>query len=276
MGDLALPANANSKATRRSRSPRRILGRYGTPLLVPLVILLLWEVYPRIAQVSPTVLPTPSTTLEALWSNRDIAWTHTIQTVKETVLGFLASLAFAIVVATLMDSMLWLRRGLYPMLVASQTVPIIAIAPLMIIWFGFGMLPKVLIVILVTFFPIVVALLDGFASTDEESTRLLRTMGASKRQIFLKLRLPTALPFFFTGLRIAVTYAVTAAIVAEYVGAQTGLGIWMLLAKQAFQTSLVFAAVLITAVVTAVLFAAIGVVARFVIPWYYAQRVARS
>lgn len=270
MGDLA------ATATGRSRFPARILGRFGTPLLVPLVILLLWELYPRVAEVSPAVLPTPSLIVESLWDNRDIAWTHTTQTISETVLGFSASLIFSILIATLMDSMRWLRRGLYPMLVASQTVPIIAIAPLMIIWFGFGMLPKVLIVILVTFFPIVVALLDGFASTDEESTRLLRTMGASRRQIFLKLRLPTALPFFFTGLRIAVTYAVTAAIVAEYVGAQTGLGIWMLLAKQAFQTSLVFAAVLITAVVTAVLFAVIGVVARFVIPWYYAQRAARS
>ncbi len=272
MGDLAL----TGVRKRTSRSANPLLMRAGTALIVPVVILAIWQIYPNIANVSPTILPTPSQIVSALWDNRDIAWTHTFQTIKETVVGFACSLAVAVLIATLMDSMQWLRRGLYPMLVASQTVPVIAIAPLMIIWFGFGMLPKVLIVILVTFFPIVVALLDGFASTDEESTRLLRTMGATGRQIFFKVRLPTALPYFFTGLRIAVTYAVTAAIVAEYVGAQNGLGIWMLLAKQAFQTDLVFGAVLITAVVTAILFAALSVTARLAIPWYYAQRSARN
>lgn len=272
MGDLA----AGGTGSRGSRGVWPRVAHWGVPFIVPLVMLAIWEIYPKLADVSPTVLPRPSLIVTSLWENRGIAWDHTIQTINETVVGFTFSLVFAVVIATLMDSMGWLRRGLYPMLVASQTVPVIAIAPLMIIWFGFGMLPKVIIVILVTFFPVVVALLDGFASTDEESTRLLKTMGATKLQIFFKLRLPTALPFFFTGLRIAVTYAVTAAIVAEYVGAQMGLGIWMLLAKSAFQTDLVFGAVLITAVVTAVLFAALGVVARLAIPWYYAQRSARN
>jgi ABC-type nitrate/sulfonate/bicarbonate transport system permease component len=138
----------------------------------------------------------------------------------------------------------------------------------MIIWFGFGLLPKVLVIVLVTFFPIVVALLDGFASTEPEATDLLRTMGATDRQVFLKVRLPTALPSFFTGLRISITYAVIGAVFGEYVGAYEGLGIWMQLSKNAFRTDLVFVAILITAALSIGLFVAVGLLERLVIPWY--------
>jgi ABC-type nitrate/sulfonate/bicarbonate transport system permease component len=158
------------------------------------------------------------------------------------------------------------------MLVGSQTIPIIAIAPLMIVWFGFGLFPKVLVIVLVTFFPVVVALLDGFASTEQEAMNLLRTMGARKHQIFLHVRLPNAMPYFFTGIRISITYAVIAAIFAEYVGAYQGLGIWMELSKNAFRTDLIFAAILITAAISISLFLLTHVIARLVIPWYYAAR----
>ncbi len=254
---------------------RRILG-VGAALIAPVVLLAAWEVYPAVADADPTVVPRPSLVVSQLWDFRDLAWLHTKQTAIETLLGFSCSVIVAATVATMMDRLLWLRRGLYPLLVASQTVPIIAIAPLMIIWFGFGLMPKVLIVVLVTFFPIVVSLLDGFASTDQEGMRLLRTMGATPRQIFLMVRVPTALPHFFTGVRIAITYAVTAAIVAEYVGAERGLGIWMMMSKSAFQTDLVFAAILITALMSTTLFVLVGVAARLVIPWYYAQRSSRQ
>ncbi|WP_148573557.1 ABC transporter permease [Nocardioides caldifontis] len=279
-GTLAAPAprqDTGGTAPGRAR-PRPLARRASTTaaaLVVPVLLLTVWEIYPAVAEVDPTVVPRPSLVLSQLWEFRDLAWDHARQTAAETVIGFSCSLVVAAVVAALMDRLLWLRRGLYPLLVASQTVPIIAIAPLMIIWFGFGLMPKVLIVILVTFFPIVVSLLDGFASTDQEGMRLLRTMGASSRQIFFMVRVPTALPHFFTGVRIAITYAVTAAIVAEYVGAEKGLGIWMMMSKSAFQTDLVFAAILITALMSTLLFLLVGLVARLVMPWYYAQRSAR-
>ena len=241
-------------------------------LLVPAALIAVWELYTRLANVDPTVLPPPSRIVAQLYDFRGLAWEHTRQTIIETAVGFGASIAFAVLFAVLMDQAGWLRRSLYPMMVASQTIPIIAIAPLMIIWFGFGLLPKVLVIILVTFFPIVVALLDGFASTEPEAMNLLQTMGASKRQIFLHVRLPNALPYFFTGLRISVTYAVVAAIFGEYVGAYTGLGIWMQLSKNAFRTDLVFGAILITAVLSVALFLLVHVVARVTIPWYYASR----
>jgi ABC-type nitrate/sulfonate/bicarbonate transport system permease component len=241
-------------------------------LLIPAAIIAVWEIYCRAAHVDPTVLPTPSRILTQLWDFRSEAGRHTLQTLKETGVGFATSISFAFIVAVLMDQLRWLRRGLYPMLVGSQTIPIIAIAPLMIIWFGFGLLPKVLVIILVTFFPIVVALLDGFASTEPEAMSLLRTMGASRREIFVHARLPNAMPYFFTGMRISITYAVIAAIFAEYVGAYQGLGIWMELSKNAFRTDLVFAAILITAVISIGLFLLTQLVARLAIPWYYAAR----
>ncbi len=151
-------------------------------------------------------------------------------------------------------------------------MPIIAIAPLIVIWFGFGLLPKVLVIVLVTFFPITVSLLDGFAGIDPEAIDLLRTMGATRRQVFTNLRWPAALPSFFTGLRIAVTYAVVAAIFGEYVGSFEGLGIWMQISRNAFRADLVFVAILIAAVLSITLFLGVSLLERLAIPWYRASR----
>jgi NitT/TauT family transport system permease protein len=241
-------------------------------LVLPVALIAAWELYTRLAHVDPTVLPSPSRIVSQLYEFRGIAWDNTRQTIIETAVGFSASIVVAVIFAVVMDQVMWLRRSLYPMLVASQTIPIIAIAPLMIIWFGFGLLPKALVVILVTFFPIVVALLDGFANTEQEAMNLLKTMGATKWQIFTHVRAPTAMPYFFTGVRIAATYAVVAAIFAEYVGAYNGLGIWMLTSKNAFRTDLVFGAILITAVLSVGLFLLVHAIARISIPWYYASR----
>ena len=175
-----------------------------------------------------------------------------------------------------MDSLAWVRRAVYPLLVASQTVPIIAVAPLFVLWFGIGLLPKVLVVVLVTFFPICVALLDGLAATDREATDLFESFGASRRQELLKLRLPGALPQLFTGLRIAVTYAVIGAIFGEAVGAVDGLGIWIVLSKNLFRTDLVFAAILITAILTLALWLLVGLAERLVIPWHREARRAAA
>jgi ABC-type nitrate/sulfonate/bicarbonate transport system permease component len=241
-------------------------------VLIPLAVLAGWQLYCSLGDVDPTVLPTPTRIVDQLFHARGIAWTHTAQTLQEIVIGFSASIAFAVAVAVGMDQVGWLRRALYPMLVGSQTIPVIAIAPLMIIWFGFGLLPKVLLIVLATFFPIVVALLDGFASTEREAMSLLRTMGASRGQIFRLVRFPGALPSFFTGLRISATYAVVAAVFAEYAGAYDGLGIWMSQSKNAFRTDLVFGAIGICALISIVLFVAVALVARFAMPWWFAAR----
>jgi ABC-type nitrate/sulfonate/bicarbonate transport system permease component len=246
--------------------------RLAPSILVLVGLLLLWEAYVDLSGISPLVLPAPSRILSALIDFRDQAVTHTIPTVVETVVGFSVSVVAAVAVAVAMDQSATLRRALYPLLVGSQTIPIIALAPLFVLWFGFGLLPKVLVIVLVTFFPITVALLDGFASVEAEATDLLRTFGASRAQVFAKLRWPAALPSFFTGLRISATYAVVAAIFGEFVGAFEGLGIWMQIARNAFRADLVFVAILIASVLSILLFVGVGLLEALTIPWYRASR----
>jgi len=251
--------------------------RRALPSIALLVLIVAgWEIAARVLAIDPVVLPAPSRILSALWDARGAAAGHALTTLVETVIGFSLSVAFAVATALLMDSIGWVRRAIYPLLVASQTIPIIAVAPLFIIWFGLGLTPKILVVVLVTFFPVTVALLDGLAGTPRDATLLLETMGATRSQVLLKLRLPGALPALFTGLRIAVTYAVVGAIFGEQVGAVNGLGIWIILSKNLFRTDLVFGAILVTAVLTLCLWLLVGVIERLTIPWYRESRRARG
>jgi ABC-type nitrate/sulfonate/bicarbonate transport system permease component len=252
-----------------------IARRWVPPLLVVGALLVAWEVYCRLAGVSPVVLPAPSRILEQLWMFRGDAVRHALPTLMETATGLGVSIVVSVGVAVLMDRFATVRRALEPLLVASQTVPVVAIAPLLVLWFGFGLAPKVLIVVLVTFFPVTIALLDGFAAASGEATDLLHSVGASRGQVFRKLRWPAALPSFFTGLRIAATYGVIGAVFGEYVGAYEGLGIWMQLSQNAFRTDLVFAAILLAATLSVALFGLVVVVERLAIPWYRASRAGR-
>ena len=249
---------------------------WGPPLLLVAGALLAWEAYARSSGVSPFVLPAPSQVLGALWEFREQAVRPAIPTMVEPVVGFGISIVAATVVAVGLDRLAWVRRAVEPLLVASQTVPIVAIAPLVVVWFGFGLLPKVLVVVLVTFFPITIALLDGFASTPTDATDLMRSLGASTGQTFRKLRWPAGLPGFFTGLRISATYGVVAAVIGEYVGATEGLGIWMQLSQRSFRTDLVFAAIVLTAALSIALYGAVLAAERLTIPWWRASRASSA
>jgi len=235
-------------------------------------VLVVWELYCRLSGVSPLLLPAPSRVASALVDAREEAWQHTSTTLGEALIGFAISVVAASLAGVVMDRFGTVRRTIYPLLVGSQAVPILAVTPLLVLWFGFGLLPKVIVIVLVTFFPITVALLDGFAGTAAEATDLLRTMGASASQIFWKLRLPSALPRFFTGLRISVTYAVIGAVYGEYVGAFDGLGIWMRTSANLFRTDLVFGAVAIVVVISVALFLLIVALEAVTIPWHKAAR----
>ena len=234
------------------------LGRWGPPILLVGAIVLAWEGYVRLASLDPITLPAPSRVLSALWDFRDAAIGNLVPTLVEALVGCALSVTLAIAAAVALDRWAPVRRAVEPLLVTSQTIPIVAIAPLFVIWFGFGLLPKVLIVVLVTFFPVTIALLDGFGRVDPEAMTLMRSMGATARQTFRKLRWPSALPSLFTGLRISAVYAVIGAIFGEYVGATDGLGIWMRLSQNSFRTDLVFGAILLTAIVSVALYLGSG------------------
>ncbi len=244
------------------------------PLAIVGLLVAVWQVYANVSGIGDDVLPPPSRVLQVTWDNRGDLWANTLPTLRATLLGFALSLAVAFVLAVLVDASAVLRRALMPVLVATQVLPIVAIAPLMVIWFGFGLTPKVLLVALVTFFPLTVALAEGFAASEPEAEALLRSMGAGRARVFRSVRFPTALPFFFAGLRIAITYAVVAAIFAEYAGASEGLGIYMQNAKNSFRTDLVLATVLVSALLTLCLFALTYALERIAIPWYRLSRQA--
>jgi ABC-type nitrate/sulfonate/bicarbonate transport system permease component len=244
------------------------------PLLIVGLLVAVWQVYANVSGIGNDVLPPPSRVLQVTWDNRGDLWANTLPTLRATLLGFALSLAVAFVLAVLIYASAVLRRALMPVLVATQVLPIVAIAPLMVIWFGFGLTPKVLLVALVTFFPLTVALAEGFAASEPEAEALLRSMGAGRARVFRSVRFPTALPFFFAGLRIAITYAVVAAIFAEYAGASEGLGIYMQNATNSFRTDLVLATVLVSALLTLCLFSLTYVLERIAIPWYRLSRQA--
>lgn len=236
------------------------------------MLLAAWEAYARSLASGGFVLPAPSRIATALWDQRDLAAQHTLATLGEAAVGFAASLGLAIGAAVLMDLWPAVRRSVYPLLVGSQAVPVLVIAPVLVLWLGFGLAPKVVVIVLLTFFPMAVGLLDGFAGVPAEATELMRSYGASRRQALRLLRWPAALPSFFTGLRIATTYAMLGAVYAEYVGSYEGLGIWILTSQKAFRIDLVFGAVAIVLVLSVALFAAVGLIERLVIPWAGAAR----
>lgn len=264
-----------ARATRRDRGASSLLSTVGPPIVLVAIVLAFWQWYVTSHDVRPQELPSPSRVLQMGWAFRGALWENTVPTLEVTAVGFAVSLAVGWILAVVIDFSGFLRRALMPLLVASQTLPIIAIAPLLIIWFGFGLLPKVLVIALVTFFPVAVGLIEGFASTDREATNLLRSMGAGRWKQFFYVRLPSALPNFFTALRIGITYAVTGAIFAEYVGAEKGLGIYMALQKNSFRTDLVLAAVLVTAVISVSLFLLTYLVQRLLIPWHGKEKRSR-
>lgn len=255
-------------------SGRRPAGRWAwVPALAIIAVGIgAWQLYATRSGVSPQILPSPARVLHAGWLNRGALWTNTLATLKETAFGFGLAIVVGFVLSAVIDASGVLRNALMPLLIGSQTLPLVAIAPLVIIWFGFGLMPKILLVALLSFFPITVALLEGYQSTDPDVERLLASMGAGRWRVFRTARVPTAMPFFFAGLRIAITYSVVVAIFAEYAGATAGLGVYIQEETHVFRTDLVFAAVLVTTLITVGLFAATYLLERIMIPWYRMSR----
>jgi ABC-type nitrate/sulfonate/bicarbonate transport system permease component len=247
------------------------LGRFAVDALPPLAVLVAlfgaWEAYVAASDISRVTLPPPSHIVEAAWRNRDLLWDHSLVTLKETVLGLGLSILVAIGLALLIDAFAPVRRALYPLLVGSQTLPVVVIAPLIIFWFGFDLTPKILVVTLYTFFPITVAFASGLAATSEEALVLMRTLGANRLRTLALLKVPQAMPYLFTGLRISVTYAMIGAVFAEWSGAREGLGIYIVQMKNSFRTDMVLAAIFLISVLSLGLFVLVGVIERAVVRW---------
>lgn len=252
----------------------RPLANYGPAFVLTVSLLALWEVAVRANLSLAQFLPPPSAIVQALALNWGTLYDNTIPTLLETLLGMFAATALGLLLAVLLDLSSWSRRAIYPLLITSQTIPIVALAPLLLIWFGFDINPKVIVVTLYCFFPIAVATADGLGSAEPDLLKLLKSMGASRWQMLWLVQLPGALPAFFSGLRIAATYGVTGAIVGEFVGAEKGLGIYMVTAANSHAIPVVFAAIGVTAVLSLALFGLVNVIERLMLPWYQASRLS--
>lgn len=246
--------------------------RYLPSVTLITILLFIWEGIVRWREVPAWILPPPSAIGLALIENRAVLWPHIGQTMLEVGLGIGVAIIAGVGTAALLEFSPRVREALYPLLVTSQTIPIIALAPLLIIWFGFGIMPKVIVVTLFCFFPIAINTIDGFNSAEREHLDLIASLGGSPFQLWTMVRLPAALPYFFSGLRIAATYSVVGAVVGEWVGARQGLGIYLLRSSSAFQTDQVFAGIFIISILSILLFGLVFLIERVTIPWYFESR----
>jgi len=237
------------------------------PIIFILVILVLWELLVNLGVVERYILPSPTDIISALITNGSDIMMHTWVTFFEGMTGLLVAVFLSLIMAIVMDQLPVVKKAIYPVLVISQTVPIIVIAPLLAMWFGFGIAPKIFVVVLVCFFPITVNLIEGLQSVDGELINLVRSMGATKSQIFAKIKFPSALPYFFSGLKIAATYSIMGAVIGEWLGGKSGLGVYMLRARHAFALDLVFAAILVIVIVSIMLFYGITGIQKALMPW---------
>jgi NitT/TauT family transport system permease protein len=248
-------------------------GSWIAPTITIALVIVFWEVVVRVFALPEYLLPPPSGILEAFGEEWRYLAPHTLVTIYEILAGFFLSIAIGIPLAMLIVYSPLLERAVYPLLVASQSIPKIAIAPLLIFWAGLGLFPKVLVAFLIAFFPVVIDTVLGLRSVEPEMFHLARSMGASELKVFLKIRLPNALPSIFAGLKVAVTLAVVGAIVGEFIQADRGLGYALLQANAMLNTKVSFATIVLLAVIGTVLFLVVDWIERLLIPWHASRRL---
>jgi len=231
-----------------------------------------WELWVRLADVPKWQLPAPWEIAQELVSSRSLLWEHYLVTLEEIVVGFMAALAAGLLLASGIAYSRVLERSVYPIVIASQTVPIIAIAPLLLIWVGYGLTPKIIIVALICFYPIAVNTVDGLKAADPDMVNMLRTLGASRWQVFTKLQIPTAMPFIFSGIKIGISVSVIAAVIGEWVGASEGLGYLITYSQPLFLTARVFAAIFVLSVMGISLFLLAVIAEHLMMPWHFNEK----
>jgi NitT/TauT family transport system permease protein len=253
--------------------PRRVVeSQLARPLILIVVIFVLWDLVIRIFKIPPYLIPAPWDVAKMLVAEWPRLWRESLFTGYATLGGFALSILFGIPIAMLIAYSRLVESYVYPLLVFSQSVPKIAIAPLFVVWFGFGIFPKVISAFLLGFFPVVVATVMGFKSMETEMIDLARSMRASRLQMFLKFSLPQALPSIFSGLKVSATLAVVGAVVGEFVGSNSGIGYVLQIANGNFDLPLMFAALFVLSMMGVILFAVVDVVEKMMIPWHQSRR----
>jgi ABC-type nitrate/sulfonate/bicarbonate transport system permease component len=255
-------------ATGRGATLRRLV----PALVFGLLVLVAWELATIVFDADPRLFPSPSDVIAAFLADPAEILRNAAITLLEMVLGFVAGTVVGVALGILLTYSTMARSAVYPWLIVSQTIPIPAVAAVLVIWFGFSLLPKVIVVALIVFFPVAVATADGLRSVDPEMVKLVRSFGAGKGRIFREVRIPVALPYVFTGAKVAATFSVLGAVFGEWVGARGGLGYLLLLENRAVNTDAVFAIIMTLAVLGVGFFGFIVLLERLTIPWYHLDR----
>jgi ABC-type nitrate/sulfonate/bicarbonate transport system permease component len=272
LGDASLADGAAGPA-RAGRRTYSILVRYFPPLVIFLALIGVWQLLAAFGGFPSYILPSPVSVLRAAFvDDRSVLVSAAGTTLTEIVIGFFVAVTVGFLLAVGLVASRPLRQGVYPLVIATQTIPILAIAPVLIIWFGFGILPKILVVMLFAFFPVVINTMNGMNSVERDTVYLMRVLGCGPRSILFRVRIPAAMPYFFTGVRQAAVISAIGAIAGEWVGAQKGLGPLMIGANSGLQTAVVFAAILFLSMIAVALFAVVTLVERVAIHWYYITR----
>jgi len=232
-----------------------------------IAMVIAWEVVVRRLNIPGWLLPSPSAIADAMWDWRSELVGHFLVTLYETLVGFAVAIAVSVPLAVAVVYSPVLQNTIYPILLAFQSMPKVAIAPLLALWIGFGALPKIIVVFLVCFFPIVVATATGLTAVPGSLMDLIRSLSASQTQTFMKIRFPTAMPHIFVGLKIAITFAVIGAVIGEFVGSENGLGYLILVSTSQSRTPLAFGALVLLTVMSIVLYYGIAFIERIVVPW---------
>lgn len=231
------------------------------------VLLLIWQLI-SFLQIIPTfMLPSPLQVMRAFVTDFPLLMHHSKVTLLEALFGLLVGVLLGVVVAIFMDHFDRIKKAVYPLMILSQTVPTVAIAPLLTIWFGFGIMPKVVLIVITVFFPVSVSMLNGFTSVDPDELRLLQSMGASRIQIFRHIKIPASLGDFFSALKIAVTYAVVGAVVSEWLGGFEGLGVYMTRVRKSYDFDKMFAVIFLISLISLLLMAGVMIMEKFAMPW---------
>ena len=249
------------------RTPAFLSKKVVAPACAVVALLAVWQGACSLGLVPNFMLPSPVQVVTALVADFPLLLSHMWTTLSEAALGLVIGVAVGFVFAVLMDKFETFYLAFDPLLTVSQTIPTVAIAPLLVLWFGYGLMPKVLLVVLTTFFPVTVALASGFRSVDPDQVDLLRTMNATEWQIFRYAKLPAAMEQFFSGLRISATYAIVGAVISEWLGGFTGLGVYMTRVRKSFAYDRMFAVIIITSALSLALMKGVDVLERICMPW---------
>jgi len=251
---------------------RTLFSAWARPVILVLLLIALWELVIRLFRIPPYLIPAPEAVVKQLVEQWPTLLQQSIPTTLATLGGFAMSIAVGIPLALVIAYSRTVESYVYPLLVFSQSVPKIAIAPLFVVWFGFGIIPKVISAFMLGFFPIVVSTVMGFKSVDPDMLDLARSMKASRLETFMRISLPQAMPSIFAGLKVSITLAVVGAVVGEFVGSNSGLGYLLQIANGTFDLPLMFAALTVLSGIGVLLFVVVDMVERWMIPWHASHR----